>query len=102
MKRKAIVLDMNDNVASALVDLKAGEQVKVDLPGGEIEEITLIQTIQLGHKFALASIAQGEDVIKSGMPIGSATQAIGQGAHVHTHNVSNEHDDTIVEQIVNY
>ncbi len=101
MKRKAIVLDMNDNVASALLDLKAGEQVKVYKPGGEIKEITLIQVIQLGHKFALENIDRGEDVIKSGMSMGSATQAIGQGAHVHTQNVSNEHDDTIVEQIVN-
>jgi len=101
MKRKAIVLDMNDNVASALMDLQAGERVKVYKPGGEIKEITLIQAIRLGHKFALENIAQGDDVIKSGMSMGSATQAIGQGEHVHTHNVSNEHDDTIVEQIVN-
>jgi len=101
MKKKAIVLNTNDNVASALMDLKAGEQVKVDIPGREIKEITLIQAIRLGHKFALENIAQGEDVIKSGMSMGSATQAIGQGEHVHTQNVSNEHDDTIVEQIVN-
>ena len=101
MKRKAIVLNTNDNVASALMDLKTGEQVKVHIPGGEIKEIILTQAIQLGHKFALASIAQGEDVIKSGMSMGRATKAIGQGAHVHTQNVSNEHDDTIVEHIVN-
>jgi len=101
MKKKAIVLNIKDNVASALMDLKAGEQVKVHIPRGDIKEITLTQSIQLGHKFALASIARGEDVIKSGMSMGSATQAIGQGEHVHTQNVSNEHDDTIVEQIVN-
>lgn len=101
MKKKAIVLNIKDNVASALMDLKAGEQVKVQIPGGEIKEITLTQAIRLGHKFALENIAQGDDVIKSGMSMGSAIQAIDQGAHVHTHNVSNEHDDTIVEQIVN-
>ena len=101
MKRKAIVLDINDNVTSALVDLQAGERVNVYIPGGEIKEVTRIQAIRLGHKFALENIAQGDDVIKNGMSMGSATQAIGQGEHVHTHNVSNEHDDTIVEQIVN-
>ena len=62
MKRKAIVLDMNDNVASALVDLKAGEQIKVHIPGGDIKEVTLIQAIRLGHKLALENIDRGEDV----------------------------------------
>jgi altronate dehydratase len=101
MKRKAIVLNIKDNVASALMDLKAVEQAKVEIPGGEIKDITLIQAIQLGHKFALRDIAQGEDVLKSGMSIGCSTKAIGPGEHVHTHNVSNEHDDTIVQQIIN-
>ncbi len=40
-----------------------------------------------GHKYALRDIAEGENVIKYGMPIGHATCAIKKGEHVHAHNV---------------
>ena len=39
-----------------------------------------------GHKYALRPVGRGENVIKYGMPIGSATAAIAPGEHVHTHN----------------
>lgn len=41
-----------------------------------------------GHKYALRDIAEGENVIKYGMPIGHATCAIKKGEHVHVHNVA--------------
>ena len=40
-----------------------------------------------GHKYALRDIAEGENVVKYGMPIGHATCAIKKGEHVHVHNV---------------
>lgn len=40
-----------------------------------------------GHKYARRDIAEGENVIKYGMPIGHATCAIRAGEHVHVHNV---------------
>ena len=40
-----------------------------------------------GHKYARRDIAEGENVIKYGMPIGHATCAIKKGEHVHVHNV---------------
>ena len=40
-----------------------------------------------GHKYALRDIAEGEDIIKYGNPIGHATCDIKKGEHVHTHNV---------------
>ena len=40
-----------------------------------------------GHKYALRDIAEGENVIKYGMPIGHATKPIAKGEHVHVHNV---------------
>ena len=43
--------------------------------------------IESGHKYALADIAEGENVIKYGFPIGHATQPIAKGEHVHTHNL---------------
>ncbi|MBR2343480.1 MAG: altronate dehydratase [Clostridia bacterium] len=40
-----------------------------------------------GHKYALRDIAEGENIIKYGNPIGHATAPIKKGEHVHTHNV---------------
>ncbi len=43
--------------------------------------------IPRGHKFALQDIACGEDIMKYGCTIGTATEFIPQGSWVHTHNV---------------
>ena len=43
--------------------------------------------IPAGHKFALRDIAEGEDVIKYGYPIGHATRAIAKGELVDHHNI---------------
>ena len=43
--------------------------------------------IEDGHKYAIRDIAEGENIIKYGQPIGHATQAIKAGEHVHTHNL---------------
>ena len=40
-----------------------------------------------GHKYATRDIANGENIIKYGQPIGHATVDIKKGEHVHTHNV---------------
>jgi altronate hydrolase len=71
-----------DDVAVAVRDLQAGEQVVIGN-----SSITLLQPIGRGHKFAVHEIAAGQPVLKYGFPIGRATAAIATGAHVHTHNV---------------
>ncbi|MBQ7793499.1 MAG: altronate dehydratase [Clostridia bacterium] len=40
-----------------------------------------------GHKYALCDIAEGENIIKYGQPIGHAVCDIKKGEHVHTHNI---------------
>lgn len=64
-----------DNVAVAINPLKAGMTVNV---GGE--DITLVCDIPAGHKFALRNIAEGENVIKYGFPIGHTRHAVARGA----------------------
>ena len=44
-------------------------------------------SLEDGHKYAVRDIAEGEDVIKYGNPIGHATCDIKKGEHVHTHNL---------------
>ena len=41
-----------------------------------------------GHKYALCAIAQGENIINYGQPIGHAPTDIKKGEHVHTHNIA--------------
>lgn len=43
--------------------------------------------IPFGHKIALKTIQPGEDAVKYGYPIGTATETIAPGEWVHTHNV---------------
>ncbi len=64
-----------DNVAVAISPLSAGTTVNVDG-----DDITLVAEIPAGHKFALCEIAEGENVIKYGFPIGHARHAVKKGA----------------------
>ena len=70
-----------DNVAVALADLAEGTDVTVDG-----QAVTLRQAVSRGHKFALCEIAQGENVMKYGLPIGHALVDIAAGEHIHAHN----------------
>ena len=47
--------------------------------------------IGLGHKIAATRILKGEKVIKFGIPIGSATEEIPLGGHVHLHNLKSDY-----------
>lgn len=86
MKRDAIAIRLQDNVATAIRNLKAGQTAVVGR-GEEILQITLEQDILYGHKLAIHPIDRGQDVIKYASVIGRATCAIARGAHVHVHNV---------------
>ncbi len=87
--KRYLRINAADNVCIALDNLAAGEKVEV---GGM--EVTLVENIDKGHKFALRDLAQGENVIKYGYPIGHTTQAVAAGSWIHTHNLkTNLRDD---------
>ena len=75
---KTIIINENDNVAVALTNLNKGETYN---------DVTLLENITQGHKFALEDIKKGENIVKYGYPIGRATSDIKKGEHVHEHNV---------------
>jgi hypothetical protein len=83
------MLHPDDNVATALTDLKAGEAVTITLEA-LTTTVTLQHDIEFGHKFALTLIPEGEPVLKYGLPIGNALEAIEPGAWVHVHNCRSE------------
>jgi altronate dehydratase small subunit len=82
----ALVIHPDDNVATALRPLAAGEVIGVAV-GGQEMLVKLLQPVPFGHKFALCDIPAGANVTKYGEKIGLATVAIARGEHVHTHNV---------------
>ncbi len=71
-----------DNVAVAINPMSKGTVVTVDGVG----DVTLMQDIPAGHKFALTDIAEGENVVKYGFPIGHARHAVAKGCYL-------DHDD---------
>jgi hypothetical protein len=79
---RALVLNERDNVAVAVTALKAGERLNIGRA-----TVALAQDIPSGHKFALASLGAGAEVVKYGEVIGKTTAAIAPGEHVHVHNV---------------
>ena len=79
----AIVISAEDNVATALDAIERGQVVQT---GGAT--VTATEAIPRGPKIALRPIEAGDRVIKYGSPIGTASQAIAAGAHVHIHNVA--------------
>lgn len=84
--KKAIVMDAKDNVATLLSDVEANDVVQV-MMGDKTTETKVQEKIQFGHKFAMETISKGKNVVKYGEVIGQATQDIGEGHHVHVHNV---------------
>jgi altronate dehydratase small subunit len=83
MTIRVFVVDESDNVATNVADeIPAGTRVEVK--GRTIETLN---AIPYGHKMALIAIPKGEAVLKYGLSIGSATEDIQPGTHVHIHNV---------------
>lgn len=89
MEKQAVVITEKDSVAVATVDLTKGSKAKMFI-GKEVVEIELKEDIKFGHKFAIKEIKKGEQVIKYGESIGTATRDILVGEHVHVHNVESD------------
>ena len=84
-----LLLSDKDNILVARAN--SAEGLAVSLEGGVI---TLSRPIPMAHKIARHDIASGERILKYGMPIGIATEAIRAGEHVHVHNVRSAYTAT--------
>lgn len=69
-----IKINPADNVAVAINDVEAGYGFDIDGIS-----LTTLAKIPAGHKVALKDMAEGEDVVKYGFPIGHLLQAVPQG-----------------------
>jgi len=84
---RAILVNPNDNVATVVADVDAGEEVAI-YGGPTVLRIKAEDTVGFGHKLALADIPEGGDIIKYGEVIGRATRPIRKGEIVHLHNTA--------------
>lgn len=88
MDHSVLIHDAHDHVGVAIRDLARGERVTARcLTGGDPVALTVREDIPLGHKVALTALAPGGVVRKYDAVIGTATQAIQPGDHVHVHNL---------------
>lgn len=90
MVQKYIKIHSDDLVAVALCPLEKGTVCNVDG-----QEVTLIEDIAQGHKFALKDIKKDQSIIKYGYPIGIAKEDIKQGSWIHTHNMKTGLNDLL-------
>jgi hypothetical protein len=86
---KLLLLDPADNVLVAIQTLEAGDLLTV---AGQ--RVTVPLRLSLGHKIAARAIRAGEEILKYGVPIGSATGDIAVGEHVHLHNMKSDYIQT--------
>jgi altronate dehydratase small subunit len=86
VKVDALMIKSEDNVATALHDLKCDDVATIGL-GESQENVRMVEDIPYGHKFAVVDIKKGDSIIKYGEVIGRATESIEQGAHAHVQNI---------------
>jgi len=86
--KKAILMDLKDNVATLLKDTNINDQVTVFSTSKQlILELKATEAIPYGHKIALKRIEKDTPVFKFGEVVGKASIDIAVGAHVHIHNI---------------
>ncbi|APY11553.1 altronate hydrolase [Seonamhaeicola sp. S2-3] len=85
MQKKIIKVNVTDNIAVALVDLRAGEIISF-----EGEDIKVLTDIKSKHKLALQNFSTGDRIIMYGVLVGSANRNIKKGEVLTTKNVKHQ------------
>jgi len=84
-----LLMSPEDNCVIAPTALCAGTAVLIDGT-----PLLLNQDIAIGHKLARVALAVGDKVLRYGAIIGSVTQPIAAGEHIHTHNLASDYIPT--------
>jgi (2R)-sulfolactate sulfo-lyase subunit alpha len=86
INRHFVLLNKEDNVFVCCKQLLSGEYTNL-----ENAEVAMNADITVGHKVARKAILKGEKIIKYGVSIGSATEYIAFGEHIHMHNMKSDY-----------
>jgi (2R)-sulfolactate sulfo-lyase subunit alpha len=81
-----ILLHPEDTVLVLRRSLQPGESVIFDN-----QQVTVTESIEVGHKLARFDLKAGSRILKYGAPIGSLTQDVPRGGHVHLHNMKSDY-----------
>jgi hypothetical protein len=84
-----VVFTEADNVGIALRDIAAGALAR----SAASRSVRAAEAIPVGHKIALGPIGREEPIVRFGVPVGIATEAIETGRLVHVHNVRSQYLD---------
>ena len=79
-----------DSVVVCLSAKQKGDIIEVDG-----QRIIINQDTPAGHKILIKDVAEGEDIIKYGYPIGHAQQAVKAGDWVNEHNLKTNLSGTL-------
>ena len=86
MAIEAFIIDPKDNVATLFIhNGSRGSKITLEVDGKPLV-IELVDNVPFAHKIAIRPISKGEQVMKYGYSIGTATEDIKPGQHVHIHN----------------
>lgn len=83
---QAILLHADDNILVCVAHIHIGDAIEMDG-----RAICVAQDIEVGHKIARYSLKPGDKVFRYGAPIGSVTQSVAVGEHVHMHNMQSDY-----------
>lgn len=89
---KGLMIHDKDNVIVAIEPINRGEEIAYKRKDNSTGTLTVKEDITIYHKIAVSDIPKGKQITKYGEVIGKATQDIGCGMHVHTHNAASEKD----------
>lgn len=81
-----ILLHPDDNIASLTRSVEGAATLAINGT-----TIPVPKPLGLGHKIAITDLSPGDKIIKWGAPIGSTTEAIPLGTHVHLHNMKSDY-----------
>ncbi len=84
--KRLLLLNGNDNILVCCQSLPSGQAIAL-----EGHRLILPDPVDLGHKLARRAIEKGERIIRYGVSIGSATEKIKTGEHVHLHNMKSDY-----------
>jgi altronate hydrolase len=90
LRTKVLRIHPRDNVAVALTNLKNGEEITA-----ADQRLILVSDVSAKHKFALADLPPGGEVIMYGVLVGKAAKPIRKGELISTQNL--KHDAARVE-----
>jgi len=84
--KRFVLLNEADNIFVCCEKVSSGEEVCF-----EDSLVKVNVDINVGHKVARNNLPKSEKIIKYGAPIGSTTQTIKFGEHVHMHNMKSDY-----------